>query len=170
MLQFSREKLFLHAEICATFWYQLRHFPWPEPTPRFSLHPLIRNETPVSPDLVHYQGIIFPNSLATLYTLCSLYGDPKILILFLAMMNLIGDIWVAQLVNDQLTKKTNNGWWFYIYQRKLGTWAEVIIMTVNDKTFSSELIVFRRKQKDWVHATIRIVDTKTICHVSLIRW
>ena len=69
------------------------------------------------------------------------------------------------------TDKENKQWMMILYlSKKVGDWAEVIIMTVNDKTFSSELIVFRRKQKDWVHATIRIVDTKTICHVSLIRW
>lgn len=75
--------------------------------------------------------------------------DFKILILFLAMMNLIGDIWVFQLVNDHLTKKTNTMDDDFIYQRKLGTgrWAEVIMMTVNDKTFSFELIVFRQNKK-----------------------
>ena len=35
------------------------------------------------------------------------------------MMNLIGDIWVAQLVNDQLTKQTMDD--DFIYQRKLWT-------------------------------------------------
>ena len=66
------------------------------------------------------------------------------------MMNLIGDIWVAQLVNDQLTKQTMDD--DFIYQRKLWTVvecrrAEVIIMTVNDKTVSFELIVFRQNKK-----------------------
>ena len=74
--------------------------------------------------------------------------DFKILILFLAMMNLIGDIGVFQLVNDQQTKKTNTMDDDFIYQRKLGTRrAEVIMMTVNDKTFSFELIVFRQNKK-----------------------
>ena len=164
MLQFSREKLFLlHAEICATFWYQLRHFPWPGPTSCSSLHPLIRNETPSS-DLVHYSRLSYHGALIkalyfpTFWPLCAASSlsahcmeieDFKILILFLAMMNLIGDIWVYQLVNDQLTKKTNTMDDDFIYQRKLGTgrWAEVIMMTVNDKTFSSELIVFRQNKK-----------------------
>ena len=80
---------------------------------------------------------------------CMEIEDFKILILFLAMMNLIGDIWVYQLVNNQLTKKTNTMDDDFIYQRKLGSgrWAEVIMMTVNDKTFSSELIVFRQNKK-----------------------
>ena len=74
--------------------------------------------------------------------------DFKILILFLAMMNLIGDIGVFQLVNDQQTKKTNTMDDDFIDQRKLGTRrAEVIMMTVNDKTFSFELIVFRQNKK-----------------------
>ena len=64
------------------------------------------------------------------------------------MMNLIGDIGVFQLVNDQLTKKTNTMDDDFIYQRKLGTrLAEVIMMTVYDKTFSFELIVFRQNKK-----------------------
>ena len=64
------------------------------------------------------------------------------------MMNLIGDIGVFQLVNDQLTKKTNTMDDDFIDQRKLGTRrAEVIMMTVNDKTFSFELIVFRQNKK-----------------------
>ena len=64
------------------------------------------------------------------------------------MMNLIGDIGVFQLVNDQQTKKTNTMDDDFIYQRKLGTRrAEVIMMTVNDKTFSFELIVFRQNKK-----------------------
>ena len=181
MLQFSREKLFLlHAEICATFWYQLRHFPWPGPTSCSSLHPLIRNETPSS-DLIHYsrfsyhgaliKALYFPTSWP-LSAHCMEMEDFKILILFLAMMNLIGDIWVYQLVNDQLTKKTNTMDDDFIYQRKLGTgrwgWSNHDDSKRQNIFFWTDC--FSTEQKDWVHATIRIFDTKTICHVSLIRW
>ena len=144
---------------------------------------------PQSPDLVHYspsllsrgsyQGIIFPNLLTTLRQLARdsahcmrRYRDLKILILFLAMMNLIGDIWVAQLVNDQLTKKTMDD--DFIDQRKLWTggwprgWSNHHDSKRQNSFFWTDC--FSTEQKDWVHATIRIVDTKTICHVSLIRW
>ena len=100
------------------------------------------------------------------------YRDLKILISFLAMMNLIGDIWVARLVNDQLTKKTMDD--DFIDQRKLWTggwptgWSNHHDSKRQNSFFWTDC--FSTEQKDWVHATIRIVDTKTICHVSLIRW
>ena len=145
---------------------------------------------PQSPDLVHYSQLSYHGALIkalyfpTFWPLSAIsqardsahcmrrYRDLKILILFLAMMNLIGDIWVAQLVNDQLTKKTMDD--DFIDQRKLWTcgwprgWSNHHDSKRQNSFFWTDC--FSTEQKDWVHATIRIVDTKTICHVSLIRW
>ena len=148
MWQFSREGIFACRNICSI----LISAEALSMTCATRLLPSSPFNSEWNPALSLIRALYFP----TCWPLCSIVWrsrDCKILILFLAMMNLIGDIWVYQLVNDQLTKETNNGWWFYLLKKvedllvSDGRWAEVIIMTLNDKTVSFELIVFRQNKK-----------------------
>ena len=112
MWQFSREGIFACRNICSI----LISAEALSMTCATRLLPSSPFNSEWNPALSLIRALYFP----TCWPLCSIVWrsrDCKILILFLAMMNLIGDIWVYQLVNDQLTKETNNGWWFYLLKK-----------------------------------------------------